>query len=116
MKNDEMKKIINETFKDIALENETIDISHGLGRVLSADIVSAMDVPHFDRSVVDGYAVKLTDVQGASNAIPGFLRIVGEVQMAKETIESLHQGETFYVPTGGMVPAGTEAMPEPMKI
>ncbi|MBP8864895.1 MAG: molybdopterin molybdotransferase MoeA [Acetobacterium sp.] len=107
---DEMKQIINETFNNITLKNETIDISHGLGRVLSADIVSTMDVPHFDRSVVDGYAVKLTDVQGASNAIPGFLRIVGEVQMGKETIESLHQGETFYVPTGGMVPAGTEAM------
>lgn len=107
---DEMKQIINETFNNITLKNETIDISHGLGRVLSADIVSTMDVPHFDRSVADGYAVKLTDVQGASNAIPGFLRIVGEVQMGKETIESLHQGETFYVPTGGMVPAGTEAM------
>lgn len=107
---DEMKQIINETFNNITLKNETINISHGLGRVLSADIVSTMDVPHFDRSVVDGYAVKLTDVQGASNAIPGFLRIVGEVQMGKETIESLHQGETFYVPTGGMVPAGTEAM------
>lgn len=107
---DEMKKIINETFKDITLENETIDLSHGLGRVLSADIVSTMDVPHFDRSVVDGYAVKLTDVQGASQAIPGFLRITGEVQMGKETSESLNQGETLYVPTGGMVPAGTEAM------
>ncbi|MDO9493408.1 gephyrin-like molybdotransferase Glp [Acetobacterium sp.] len=107
---DEMKKIINETFKDLSLENETIDISNGLGRVLSADIISTMDVPHFDRSVVDGYAVKLTDVQGASNAIPGFLRITGEVQMGKQTTLSLSQGETVYVPTGGMVPSGTEAM------
>ena len=107
---DEMKKIINERFKDITLENETIDISHGLDRVLSSDIISAMDVPHFDRSVVDGYAVKLTDVQGASNAIPGFLRITGEVQMGKKTTVRLNQGETFYVPTGGMVPDGTEAM------
>lgn len=107
---DEMKRIINERFKDITLENETIDINHGLGRVLSSDIVSAMDVPHFDRSVVDGYAVKLTDVQGAGSAIPGFLKIAGEVQMGKETKYSLNQGETFYVPTGGMVPAGTEAM------
>jgi molybdopterin molybdotransferase len=107
---DEMKNIIKETFKALTLEKETIDLSAGLGRVLSADIVSTMDVPHFDRSVVDGYAVKLTDVQGAGSAIPGFLRIVGEVQMGKETTESLNQGETLYVPTGGMVPAGTEAM------
>ncbi|WP_423055449.1 gephyrin-like molybdotransferase Glp [Acetobacterium carbinolicum] len=107
---DEMKNIIKETFKALTLEKETIDLSAGLGRVLSADIVSTMDVPHFDRSVVDGYAVKLTDVQGAGSAIPGFLKIVGEVQMGKETTESLNQGETLYVPTGGMVPAGTEAM------
>ncbi|AWW28292.1 gephyrin-like molybdotransferase Glp [Acetobacterium carbinolicum] len=107
---DEMKNIIKETFRALTLEKETIDLSAGLGRVLSADIVSTMDVPHFDRSVVDGYAVKLTDVQGAGSAIPGFLRIVGEVQMGKETTESLNQGETLYVPTGGMVPAGTEAM------
>lgn len=107
---DEMKKIISETFKALTLEKETIDIGHGLGRVLSSDIVSTIDVPHFDRSVVDGYAVKLTDVQGASNAIPGFLRITGEVEMGKETICILKQGETLYVPTGGMVPAGTEAM------
>jgi len=107
---DEMKNIIKETFKALTLEKETIDLSAGLGRVLSADIVSTMDVPHFDRSVVDGYAVKLTDVQGAGSAIPGFLRIVGEAQMGKETTESLNQGETLYVPTGGMVPAGTEAM------
>lgn len=107
---DEMKNIIKETFKALTLEKETIDLSAGLGRVLSADIVSTMDVPHFDRSVVDGYAVKLTDVQGAGSTIPGFLRIVGEVQMGKETTESLNQGETLYVPTGGMVPAGTEAM------
>lgn len=107
---DEMKKIINETFKALILEKETIAIGHGLGRVLSSDIVSTIDVPHFDRSVVDGYAVKLTDVQGASNAIPGFLRITGEVEMGKETMCILKQGETLYVPTGGMVPAGTEAM------
>lgn len=107
---DEMKNIIKETFRALTLEKETIDLSAGLGRVLSADIVSTMDVPHFDRSVVDGYAVKLTDVQGAGSTIPGFLRIVGEVQMGKETTESLNQGETLYVPTGGMVPAGTEAM------
>jgi len=107
---DEMKNIINETFKGITLEKETININHGLGRVLSADIISTMDVPHFNRSVVDGYAVKLTDIQGASNAIPGFLRITGEVQMGQETRNILNQGETVYVPTGGMVPEGTEAM------
>jgi len=107
---DEMKKIIKDTFGNLKLETEKISINEGLGRVLGADIVSEMNVPHFNRSVVDGYAVKLTDIQGASSAIPGFLRVAGEVEMGKETHLVLNQGETIYVPTGGMVPTGTEAM------
>lgn len=107
---DEMKKIIKNTFSNLKLETEKISINEGLNRVLGEDIISTMNVPHFNRSVVDGYAVKLTDVQGASTAIPGFLRIAGEVLMGKETHLVLNQGETIYVPTGGMLPLGTEAM------
>lgn len=107
---DEMKKIIKNSFNNLKLETETISINEGLNRVLREDISSTMNVPHFNRSVVDGYAVKLTDVQGASTAIPGFLRITGEVLMGKETHLVLNQGETIYVPTGGMLPQGTEAM------
>ncbi|MGV8905849.1 MAG: molybdopterin molybdotransferase MoeA [Acetobacterium sp.] len=106
----EMKKIIADTFTNLTLETEKISINEGLNRVLGEDINSTMNVPHFNRSVVDGYAVKLTDVQGASTAIPGFLRLAGEVLMGKETQLVLNQGETIYVPTGGMVPVGTEAM------
>jgi molybdopterin molybdotransferase len=107
---DEMKTIIKEQFSQLTLEKEVVSINDGLGRVLAEDIVATMNVPHFDRSVVDGYAVKLTDVQGASAGIPGFLKIKGEVQMGKETRLTLNQGETVYVPTGGMVPDGTEAV------
>ncbi|HEY5556404.1 molybdopterin molybdotransferase MoeA [Acetobacterium sp.] len=107
---DEMKKIIKDTFVNLKLEKEKISINEGLGRVLEEDIISTMNVPHFNRSVVDGYAVKLTDIQGVSTAIPGFLRLAGEVLMGKETHLVLNQGETIYVPTGGMVPVGTEAM------
>lgn len=107
---DEMKTIIKEQFSQLTLEKEVVSINDGLGRVLAEDIVATMNVPHFDRSVVDGYAVKLTDVQGASAGIPGFLKIKGEVQMGKETRLTLNQGETVYVPTGGMVPGGTEAV------
>ena len=106
----EMKEIIDHAFSHLKLATEKISIDEAMERVLAADIVSTVNVPHFNRSVVDGYAVKLTDVQGASNAIPGFLRIIGEVPMGKATDLVLNQGETAYVPTGGMIPAGTEAM------
>ena len=98
---DEMKKIIKAAFGHLQLQTEKISINDGLSRVLANGIISTMNVPHFDRSVVDGYAVKLTDVQGASAAIPGFLRVAGEVAMGTETHLVLNQGETIYVPTGG---------------
>jgi len=107
---EEMKTLISQNFGNIKLNSEKISIDKALGRILSSGIVSKTNVPHFDRSVVDGYAVKLTDVQGASTGIPGFLSIVGKVKMGKETTLFLNQGETVYVPTGGMVPNGTEAM------
>nr|WP_320024715.1 gephyrin-like molybdotransferase Glp [uncultured Acetobacterium sp.] len=106
----EMKEIIDHAFSHLKLVTEKISIDDAMERVLATDIVSTVNVPHFNRSVVDGYAVKLTDVQGASNAIPGFLRIIGEVPMGEATDLILNQGETAYVPTGGMIPAGTEAM------
>lgn len=106
----EMKEIIDRAFSHLKLATEKISIDDAIERVLAVDIVSKVNVPHFNRSVVDGYAVKLTDVQGASNAIPGFLRIIGEVPMGKATDLVLNQGETAYVPTGGMIPSGTEAM------
>lgn len=106
----EMKEIIRENFSTLKLNSESISIHKGLGRILADKVISKINVPHFDRSVVDGYAVKLSDIQGASQGIPGFLSIVGEVEMGVETTDVLNQGETLYVPTGGMIPKGTEAV------
>ncbi|WKY45620.1 molybdopterin molybdotransferase MoeA [Eubacteriaceae bacterium ES2] len=107
---DEMKEMITTAFKNSQLDAEEVSLLEGLNRYLAKDLIAGMDVPHFNRSVVDGYAVKLSDVQGASESIPGFLKITGQALMGTETEIFLNQGETVYVPTGGMVPAGTEAM------
>jgi molybdopterin molybdotransferase len=106
----EMKELIHREFSHVKLKKERIGIEDALDRILATDVISTMDVPHFNRSVVDGYAVKLTDIQGASASVPGFLKIIGEVEMGAETTLVLRQGETAYVPTGGMVPEGTEAV------
>ena len=107
---DEMKALMEKYFSDYPLGTERVPLAQALGRVLAEPVVSGVNVPHFDRSVVDGYAVKLRDVQGASESIPAFLKLTGAAEMGKETKLSLHAGETVYVPTGGMVPEGTEAM------
>ncbi len=80
------------------------------GRVLAEDIVSPLNVPHFRRSTVDGYAVKAIDTQGASESIPTFLSIVDEVEMGEISDCQISAGECVYVPTGGAVPEGADAM------
>ncbi len=106
----EVRVLMTDVFSDTALGIEMVDAADAHGRVLGEDIVSAVDVPHFDRSVVDGYAVRVADVQGASETIPAFLRVIGHTEMGCENTASLDEGESMYVPTGGMVPRGTEAV------
>jgi len=107
---EEANTLMCETFGGYALETEHIDISDATGRVLAQDVFAQVDVPHFDRSVVDGYAVLTVDVQGAGESVPAFLKLIGASRMGEENTAVLHENECMYVPTGGMVPAGTQAM------
>src|ERR671922_2204724 len=61
------------------LPREAIPLDEGLGRVLAEDIVAALDVPHFDRSAVDGYGVRARDTFGASDYNPIPLTLKGEI-------------------------------------
>lgn len=80
------------------------------GFVLAQDIVSQEEVPAFRRSTVDGYAVVSNDTAGASENLPVFLEIVDEVLMGAPAQKEIHSGECAYVPTGGMIPVGADAM------
>lgn len=91
-------------------KTEKITLDNAFGRVLAQDAVSEENIPDFYRSTVDGYAVKAADTQGSSESIPTFLRIVEEVQMGKASTRTITSGECAYVPTGGMVPDGADAV------
>lgn len=80
------------------------------GFVLAQDIVSDEEVPAFRRSTVDGYAVMSKDTVGATESLPVLLEIVDEVRMGAPASKEIHSGECVYVPTGGMIPAGADAM------
>ncbi len=80
------------------------------GRVLAADIKSSCNIPAFRRSTVDGYAVVARDTQGASESIPVFLNITNEVRIGYEAEFNIISGQCAYVPTGGMVPDGADAV------
>lgn len=106
---DEASEIIRNAVHAGPEETETVPLSEALGRVLSEDISASAFVPDFDRSAVDGYAVKASDTFGCSDAIPAVLTLRAEVRMGEKTDLCLHSGECAAVPTGGAMPAGTDA-------
>jgi molybdopterin molybdotransferase len=89
---------------------ETVPLGMAAGRVLAQDVRSDVDIPGFDRSVVDGYAVRAAETTGASDPVPAMLRTLGRVEMGHAVATAIRPGECIYVPTGGIVPAGADAV------
>lgn len=104
------KEIIGENFKDYKFDLEEVDIVESLHRIIGEDIYSKVDLPNFNRSIVDGFAIQASDSHGASDSIPSVLKIVGEVLMGKPVEAQLSPGEAIYVPTGGMIPEGADGV------
>jgi len=89
---------------------EGIPIRSSLGRVIARDIESGEDIPGFRRSTVDGYAVAARDTYGASESLPALLTLAGEVRMGTIPQFGLNRGECALIPTGGMLPEGTDSV------
>ncbi|SMF82734.1 molybdopterin molybdochelatase [Azospirillum oryzae] len=90
---------------------ERVPLSAALGRVLSADVVAEVDVPGFDRSVVDGFAVRAADTVGAAEDRPVALRLNDEVLAAGHAPElTVEPGTATVIATGGMLPRGADAV------
>ena len=106
---EEVMEIISKEFSPLDL-SETVDISDSLGRVLSEDVKGNEYVPGFNRSSVDGYAIKAKDSFGCTESIPAILRLAAEVEMGKEFTETLPKASCVYVPTGGKVPDGADGV------
>jgi molybdopterin molybdotransferase len=81
------------------------------GRVLSEEVRADIDIPGFDRSVVDGYAVRSADTTGAGESVPAMLRLTGRITMGELPAgHSGHTGTCVYIPTGGEMPRGSDAV------
>ena len=79
-------------------------------RVLAEDLYSAVDLPHFHRAAMDGYAVKAKDTFGASQSLPAYLKLAGVVEMGREATQALNWGEAIRISTGGMMPPQADAV------
>ena len=92
------------------VESERIASVVGRARVLAEDLYSTVDLPHFHRAAMDGYAVKAKDTFGASQSLPAYLKLAGVVEMGKEAAQSLMPGEAVRISTGGMMPPESDAV------
>ena len=92
------ENLLIKNFSDYRLNTESVIISEAAGRFLASDQVSAVTVPSFRRSTKDGYAVRSVDVSGASETLPAFLMLAGEVNMgtvAVITSYSIHYTKLY---------------------
>ena len=79
-------------------------------RVLAEDLNSAVDLPHFHRAAMDGYAVIAKDTFGASQSLPAYLKLAGVVEMGKAADQPLASGQALRISTGGMMPPKSDAV------
>lgn len=89
---------------------EKVELDEALGRYLAEEIASTEAVPSFDRSTMDGFAVRAADTFGASESSPAYLKVAGRVMMGKAAGFEIAPGEAAHIPTGGMLPAGADAV------
>lgn len=102
-------KEMKENFS-IKLQIENVSLIESLNRYISDDIKSQINVPHFRKSLVDGYAILAKDVFLASESNPVPMTLIGESHMGEICNHTLDMEEVVYVPTGGMVPSNAEGV------
>jgi len=89
---------------------EVVDTARATGRVLAEPVSTAEDLPGFPRSTMDGYAVRAASTFGCSEANPAYLVVPGAVAMGESAAIEVGPGEAVRIATGGMLPAGADAV------
>jgi putative molybdopterin biosynthesis protein len=93
------------------LGTEPVPLGKALGRVLACEVISNVDVPGFDRSSVDGFAVRAEDTVGATSEAPRALRLNSEILTpGVEPRATVAGGTATLIATGGMLPRGADAI------
>ena len=106
---DEARDLMLSYLPKVGVDPETIDVTSALGRILAEDILAPHPLPEFPRSSVDGYAVRARDTFGASDSLPAYLTLVGEVPMGDAPPFGIDTGQCALIHTGGMLPKGADA-------
>jgi len=89
---------------------ERIATAEALGRILAEEISAPENLPAFPRSSMDGYSVRAEDTHGASESLPAYLKVIGEVAMGREPEITISSGEAALAHTGGGLAGGANAV------
>lgn len=92
------------------LEPERVNLLDALDRVLAEDVVSDLNMPPFDNSAMDGYALRAEDIEGASRARPITLRVIGDIAAGYVPQKKIGRGESMRIMTGAPMPEGADAV------
>jgi len=105
---EEAKRLIwNET---PVLKKEKIEIIDSLGRVIAEDIVSEFDIPPFDRSAMDGFAIISDDTFSASKENPVLLEVISEIKAGDFKNFKIEKGKAISIMTGAKIPQNSDAV------
>lgn len=107
---EEVEDKLERQFQEHVPAKTDVGLREVCGRYAAEEICSGVDMPQFRKSVMDGYAVIASDTFGVSESIPVLLELSGEVEMGHENHQTLRSGQAMYVPTGGMLPDGANAV------
>ncbi len=107
----EARSKLTDCCADMMLQTEMKGLPYAAGRILAEDIFSNENIPPYRRSIMDGYAVRSRDLGAAGDMIPTMLKVRGEVLLGSDSSDlKVEPGCCVYVPTGGYVPDGADAV------
>jgi molybdopterin molybdotransferase len=89
---------------------ESVGLLDAAGRILAEDVIADADLPGFDRSTMDGFALRAADTFGASESNPAYLEVCGTVHMGARPDIAITPGNAARIATGGMLPDGADAV------
>ena len=107
----EARSKLEDCCADMMLQTEMRSLLDAAGCILAEDIFSKENIPPYRRSIMDGYAVRSKDLGAAGDMIPTMLKVRGEVLLGSDSSDlKVEPGCCVYVPTGGYVPDGADAV------
>lgn len=99
-----------EFFDPKPIGEESVALEDSLGRVLSEDLVSDIDVPGFDRAAMDGYAIRAEDTWGAEESVPILFQLVGRVEAGDKPVVEVTSRKAVEIATGAPMPKGANSV------